>query len=111
MGWAGLRRFGAEGGNLAEILLALGVPGIVRGLHTDPNSGTITEQFTQANRYGRRHWLTLAQNIVEMLARDAEKLGNLSLYPAGRWNSVLPQQHTGMGRAAIRFALGNVNDD
>jgi hypothetical protein len=29
---ADLCRFGAEGGNLTDILLALGIPGIVRGL-------------------------------------------------------------------------------
>jgi hypothetical protein len=79
-----LRRLGAEGWNLADVLVALGVPSIVRGLHTDPNSGTIPKQFAQANRYGRRHWLPLTQNIAEMLARDAQDLCDLSFRPAGR---------------------------
>jgi hypothetical protein len=104
-----LRRFGAEGWNLADVLVTLSIPGIVRGLHTDPNSGTIAEQFTQANCHSRRHWLPLAQNIVEMLARDAEKLGNLSFGPAGRWNNVLPQQRTGMGRTTSRIPFGSMN--
>lgn len=101
-----LRRFGAEGGNLADVLVALGIPGIVRSLHTDPDSGTITEQFAQPNRYGRRDRLTLAQNIVQMLARNAEKLRNLSFGPAGCWNNVLPQQRIGMGRTTSRISFG-----
>jgi hypothetical protein len=40
---ADLRRVGAEGGNLADVLLALGVPRIVRGLHAYPNSRAIAE--------------------------------------------------------------------
>src|SRR5689334_12641 len=97
-----LCRLGAEGGNLADILFALGIPPIARGLHAHPHSGAVTEQFAQANCYGRRYWLTLTQNIVEMLARDAEELCNLSFGPAGRWNNILPQQRSGMGRTTSR---------
>jgi hypothetical protein len=78
-------------------------------LHADPNPSAIAEQFAQANRFGWRHWLTLAQNIVEMLARDAEKLCNLSFGPADRWNNVLPQQRTGMGRTTRRISFGSMN--
>jgi hypothetical protein len=40
----GLRRFGAESGNLADIFFALGIPCIVR-LHAYPDSGTVAKQF------------------------------------------------------------------
>jgi hypothetical protein len=49
-------------------------------LHTHPNSGAIAEQFAEANCYRGRYRFTLTQNIVEMLARDDEKLRNLSPY-------------------------------
>jgi Domain of unknown function (DUF4926) len=39
-----------------------------------------------------------------MLARDAQKLRDLSLGPAGRRNHIFPQQCAGMGRAAIPVA-------
>jgi hypothetical protein len=51
---ADLCRFGAEGGNLTDILLALGIPGIVRGLHAYSDSGAIAEQFAEANCQTRR---------------------------------------------------------
>jgi hypothetical protein len=43
--WIGgdLRRFGAEAGDLANILLTLGVPSIVRCSHAYPNPGAIAE--------------------------------------------------------------------
>ena len=94
-----------------DILLALGIPDIVRGLHTDPSSGTVTEQFTHADRCGSGHRLTLAQNIVQMLARDAKQLCNLSFGPPGRWNNVIPQQRTGMGRTTGRISFGSMNQN
>lgn len=51
-----LRCFGAEGGYLTDGFSTLGVPGIVRGLHTYPNSRAIAEYLPT-----RRHWLALAQ--------------------------------------------------
>ena len=84
--------------------MAFGVPGIVRGLHANPDAGTVAEQFAEPNRHGRRHRFELAQNIVEMLAGDAEKLWDLGFGPAGRWNHILPQQSAGMSWASLAKA-------
>jgi hypothetical protein len=58
----------------------------------------VTEQFAEPNRHGRRNRFALAQNIVEMLAGDAEQVGNFGFGPAGGWNHILPQQSAGMLR-------------
>jgi hypothetical protein len=97
----------AQRGNLADVFFAFGVPGIVRGLHADPDAGAVAEQFAEPNHHGRRYRFALAQNIVEMLGGDAKKLRNLGFGPACRWNHILPQQSAGMGRAATRVTFGN----
>jgi hypothetical protein len=87
------------------------MPCIVSALHANPNSRAIPEQFAEPDRNGRRDRLALAQNVMEMLAGNAQKLRNLSLGPAGRRNHIFPQQCAGMGRAAIPVAPGNMNHD
>src|SRR5262249_50717993 len=77
---------------LANILLTLGVPGIVRCLHAYPNAGAIAEQFSEANSHSRRNRVALAQNIIEMLAGNTEEPRNLSLCPTSGRNDILPQQ-------------------
>jgi hypothetical protein len=62
-------------------------------------------------QYGRRRRFALAQNIVEMLAGDTEKPGDLGFGPPGGWNHILPQQSTRMARAATRITFGNMNHD
>jgi len=106
-----LRGLGAEGGNLAHVFFALGMPCIVSGLHAHPNSGAVAKQLAESNRHGRRHRFALAQYVIEMLAGNAEKLRNLGLGPSGRRNYVLPQQRPGMGRAPIRIALDDMSHD
>ena len=76
-----LCRLSAEGGNLSDILYALGIPCIVRGLHAHPHSGAVTKQFAEPNRHGWRHRFALTQNIVKMLAGDTKKSGKLMSKP------------------------------
>jgi hypothetical protein len=47
------------------------------------------------------------KNVVQMLARDAEKLCNLSFGPAGRWNHVSRSNAPGWvgQRAEFRLAV------
>src|SRR5437763_11712657 len=96
-------------GDVASILLTLGMPGIVGSLHANPNSGAVAEQLAEANRDARRDGLTLAQNVMEMLTGNAEKPRDLGLGPAGRRNHILPQQGARMGRTAIRVTLGDMS--
>jgi hypothetical protein len=87
--WRNLRRLRAERGTLPDILFALGILRIVCGLHAHPDSGTVAKQFTQPNCYGRRYRFALPQNIVQMLAGDAEELRNFGLCSASGWNHIL----------------------
>jgi hypothetical protein len=57
---------GAEGGNLTDVLFALGGPGIERNLQADPDSCAGAKQFAQPNRHGGRYQFALPQNIVKM---------------------------------------------
>src|SRR5579872_3145340 len=102
---------GMERGNAAYILLALRVPRIVSRLHAYPDPGAIAKQLAKSDRHGRRDRLALAQNVVEMLPRNAEKVRNLGLSFAGRRNHILPQQSARMGRTAISIALGDMSHD
>lgn len=83
----------------------------VRGLHAHPNSGAVAKKLAEPNRYGRRHRFALTQDIVEMLARDAEQLGDLGFGPPCGWNHILAQQSAGMGRAPTRITFGNMDHD
>src|SRR5438105_10959798 len=87
------------------------MPRIVGGLHANPHSRAVSEQLAEPNRDDRRDRLALAQNVMEMLARNTEKLRDLRLGSAGRRNHVLPEQRTRMGRAAIGATLGDLRHD
>lgn len=95
----------------AHILLAFRVPGIVRGLHTHPDSCAVPKQLAEPDRNSRRDRLALSQYVIEVLAGNAEKLRNFRLRPAGCRDYVLSQQRPGMGRAAVRVALGSMSHD
>ena len=101
-----LRRLRAERGDSAHILFTFRVPRVVGCLHAHPNSGTIAEQLAKPNRNARGDRLALAQNVIEMLAGNAEKLRNLSLGLAGRRiTSSLSNAPGWVGqRSGLRFA-------
>jgi hypothetical protein len=109
--WTSLRSFHAERWNIAHVLFALGMPGIVSGLHANPDSRAVAEQLAEPNRNGWRDWLALAQDIIEVLAGNTEKLRNLRLRLAGRGNHIFPQQGAGMGRTPVWIALGGMSHD
>ena len=71
-------------------------------------AGTVAEQLAEPNRDRRRDRLALAQDVIEMLARNTQKPRNLRLAPSGRRNDVFPQQSTRMRRTAGRIALGGM---
>jgi hypothetical protein len=84
------------------------VPGIVSGLHPDPNTGSVPEQLAEPHGHGRRYWLPLGQDIIEVLAGDAEQTGDFGLRLTGGRDHVLAQQSAGMDGAALRIALRRV---
>ena len=64
--------------DLADIHRPLGVPRIIGGLHSKPNVGAVAERLAEPNRHFGRDRLLFVQDVVEMLARNAErKRGNI----------------------------------
>src|SRR5690606_8943204 len=72
-----------------------------------PNACAIAKQLAEPNRDRGGHRLTLFEDVVEVLAGDAEQRCNLGLALAGRRDH-FAQQCTGMRRAPIGVALGGV---
>src|SRR5229473_5559902 len=67
---------------------ALGMPGVISGLHPGPYGRTVAEQPAKANRNGWRHRLALPQDVVKVLAGNAEHIGDLGLGSAGCRNHI-----------------------
>src|SRR5215211_9486823 len=96
----------------ANIDLTLGVPRVVRGLHPDPDAGAVAEQLAEAHGDGGGHGLSLIEDVVEVLARDAEQTCDLRLRPCDRRDNLFAQQLARMTRAAVRVATcGNLGHD
>ena len=93
-------------GILLDIHAMLGLPGIVIGLHPEPDSGPIAKQLAQPRRHRRRHRFARVQDIVELLARDAEQLCDLNLGPIKGRKNVFAQEFARMGRTPLSIALG-----
>src|ERR1051326_2820960 len=56
---------------------ALGAPGIISTLHLHPDRAAATEQLAEPNGDGRGYGFALRQDVVKVLAGDAEEGGNL----------------------------------
>src|SRR5207248_846667 len=90
-----------EARDFAHVDLARGVPRIVSGLHAQPHVGTIPESRAEADRDLGRDRLALAQNVIQVLAGNAERIRDRRLGQLQRRQDVFAQQRTGMGRAAL----------
>src|SRR5467141_1976083 len=91
--------------NSADIFGSLCMPGIVSSLHPRPDSRAIAKKLAEANRDGRRHRLSLPQDVVEVLARNPQQAGDFRLGPAGRRDDVIAKQRPRMSRTAVLAAL------
>jgi hypothetical protein len=65
--------------NIAYVYFVLSVPSIIGGLHHEPDSGSVSEYLAEPDCCGRRDRLLLAEDIIEMLARDIEGVSNFRL--------------------------------
>src|SRR6266700_1227698 len=84
------------------------MPGIVSALHPAPDSGAVAEKLAETHRDGGGYRLSLSQDVVKVLARDAEQSGDLGLGAARSRNDVIAKQCAGMSGAAVLAALGCV---
>ena len=90
---------------LAHVDLACSVPGVIGGLHAQPHVGAIPEGCIEADRDLGRYRLAFAQDVIQVLAGNAERLGNCGLAQLQRRQNILAQQRARMGRAALWIAL------
>src|ERR1700723_3556822 len=100
---------GFDGRDVTDIFGAFRVPSVVGGLHPGPDSRSIAKKLAKPNCNGRRHRLSLLQDVVKMLARNPEQAGDLRLGPTGGWNDIFAKQRTGMSRAAAFAALRRID--
>jgi hypothetical protein len=60
-------------------------------LHAHPDAGTVAEQLAEPDGDRRRHRLALLEDVVKVLAGNAEQRGDLGLAPAGRRDHLAQQ--------------------
>lgn len=77
------------------------MPGIIGPLHPDPEQRGVPEQLGQAHGNLGADGLPLGQDVVEVLARDAEHPRDLGFGLAGGGDHVLAEQFARMRRAAV----------
>jgi hypothetical protein len=99
-----------DGRDLARVHFPSGVPGVMGGLHADPYARPVPEQLAESDRHDRGNRLPLLDDVVEMLAGDPEKRGDLFLGPTGRWDHDITQKLPRVRRASIGIADSAVLD-
>src|SRR2546421_8931563 len=90
-----------EARDFTYVDLARRVPRIVGGLHAQPHVGAIPEGCAEADRDLGRDRLALAQDVIQVLAGDAERIRDRPLAPPQRREDVFAQPPTRSGRAAL----------
>ena len=65
-------------------------------LQVEPEIRAVAEEFSEPERHRRRHRLLLVQNVVERLARDAERPGDLGFRQIKGGDHMLPEKLAGM---------------
>src|SRR5690606_19466377 len=85
----GLKSSSVQPRHVGNVNLALGVPGVVSCLHPKPDSRTVPKHLAEAGGSIRRNRLLLTQDVVELLARNAEQFGNLHLGLSRRRDDVI----------------------
>ncbi len=77
------------------------MPGIIGHLHPDPDQRLIAEQLGQPHGDRRADGFAGGQDVVQVLARDAEHAGDFRLGFAGGGDHIFAQHFARMGRAAV----------
>ena len=77
------------------------MPGIIGPLHHDPDQRLSPEQLGQPHGDLGADGFAGGQDVVQVLARDAEHAGDFSLWFAGGGDHIFAQHFARMGRAAV----------
>jgi len=65
------------------------MPEIKGRLHAQPEAATVAEELAETNGGFGRNRLFLIENVVKLLARDAESRGNFAFAATSRLNNFL----------------------
>ncbi|GBQ89884.1 hypothetical protein AA23498_0733 [Acetobacter nitrogenifigens DSM 23921 = NBRC 105050] len=91
-------------GDVRHVDGARGLPLIICGLHPDPETRPIPEEFAQTHPDFRADRLALGENVIKMLPGNPEQPCNLGFAPLCGGNNVFAQQCAWMRRAATNDA-------
>ena len=80
------------------------MPGVIGPLHPDPDQRLVPEQLGQPHGDRGADGFAGGQDVVQVLARDAEHAGDFGLGFAGGGDHILAQHFARMGRAAVGVA-------
>src|SRR3954451_14276862 len=94
--------------DLADVDVPFSMPGIVVGLHSNPNPRAAAKQLSNTHRNFRRNRFLLFHDIMEVLPGDAEQASDLDLRFACCREHVLPNYSAGMDGASIRISFGDI---
>ncbi|HWX26326.1 MAG TPA: hypothetical protein VNZ53_02660 [Steroidobacteraceae bacterium] len=79
-------------GFVAGINLALGVPGIMRRLHPNPDAGAGAAELAEPRRHLRRDLRALRQDLLQLGKRDSKRRGRTWLEEIERYARKAPQR-------------------
>src|SRR3954468_23448617 len=91
--------------DLADIDIAFSMPGIVVGLHSNPNPRAAAKQLAYTHGNFWRNRLLLFHDVMEVLPGDAEQTSDLDLGLACCRKHILPDYSPGMDWAPIRISF------
>jgi hypothetical protein len=95
-----LKRF-----HMTHINFALSVPGVICGLHVQPRTNAATKHLADQGGHIWGEWFAFSQNIIKMLAGNAQALRNFNLWHFKVIKNI-DENSTRMRRATVRIANG-----
>src|SRR5205823_1059236 len=102
------RSSGSDRRNAAHVHRSFSLPRVIGLLHPDPDAGPVAKQLAEANGDRRRYRLLLVDDVIEVLARDAEKGSNLGLRLPRRRNDILSKHGARVGGAPSGARISSV---
>ncbi|MET4389320.1 hypothetical protein ABIB73_005091 [Bradyrhizobium sp. F1.4.3] len=93
---------------MADVHRLFRVPGVMSGLHPDPDAGSASKQLSNAHRHLRGQGLLLCHDVVKMLPRNAQQARDLDLGLAGGRQHVFAKHRPGMSGTAMAVFLGRI---
>ncbi|WP_460630641.1 hypothetical protein [Insolitispirillum peregrinum] len=97
-----------QGRNSRNINITGGVPCVIGTLHSNPQQRLGAKQLAEANGNLGANGLSFSENVVKVLAGNAEHSGNLCLCFASGGNNVFSQNFAGVRWATVGITAHGV---